>query len=248
MVTTKELINNLKQTTQGRVASLNEAVPVNKNQKKVPKDFDLLEAIRSEKIYKSNVIKRDRYARKWINENCTQYNNHSALPGAFLAFNYFEPKTKEELEYYDAMPCAIFFARFKTQKGEWRVLAWNVHYYPPRIRYQVLTRVYEIYKPFYANNWIDPVTQEISMFNYKLLMAQLDKNGLGFGVREYIPNLMRDIRPVPIKGWSIAVFTEGRFKKRTKEQIMNYWAAYKNALNNGTSLSNMKKQYTVTSN
>ena len=36
---------------------------------KAPKDFDMLKAIRAEKDYKSNVLRRDKNSRKYIEEN-----------------------------------------------------------------------------------------------------------------------------------------------------------------------------------
>jgi hypothetical protein len=137
-------------------------------------------------------------------------------------FNYLEPATKEELEYYDAMPCTIFFGGVSTSKG-YRVIGFNIHYYPPRIRYQLMARIYEIFKPFYSKNFNQPVDSEISYFNYKMLISQLQKAKLDFGIREYIPNLMANIVPIPPSGWSKAVLTEGHFKKRTREAILNYW-------------------------
>jgi hypothetical protein len=66
----------------------------------------------------------------------------------------------------------------------------------------------------------------MTYMQYKMLLEQLRDQGLDFGVREYIPNLMHSIRPIPPKDWSKAVFTEGRFKKRTREQILNYWRTW----------------------
>ena len=189
---------------------------------KAPKDFKLIKAIRAEKDYKSNVIKRDRNVRKFIDENYNVEGKPSVMPGQLVMFNYFEPSTKEELEYYDAMPCTIFFGILNTKNGP-RVIGFNIHYYPPRIRYQVMDRIFEIFRPMYEKTWDEPLEKKVSYFNYKMLIDQLTKAQLDFGIREYIPNLMTSIIPVPPKAWSKAVFTEGRFKKRTREQIWNYW-------------------------
>ena len=137
-------------------------------------------------------------------------------------FDYFEPATKEDLEYYDAMPCTIFFGIANTKNGK-RVIGFNIHYYPPRIRYQVMNRIFEIFKPLYLKSWNDPIKKEISYFNYKMLIEQLQKAKLDFGIRMYIPNLMASITPIPTKDWSKAVFTEGRFRKQTREAILKYW-------------------------
>lgn len=189
---------------------------------KAPKDFNMLKAIREEKDYKSNVLRRDKNARKYVDENLSIAGKGSILPGQLIMFNYFEPATKDKLEYYDAMPCTIFFGIVKTKNGK-RVIGFNIHYYPPRIRFQLMNRIYEIFKPIYAKNFNEPLDSKMDYFNYKMLISQLQKAKLDFGIREYIPNLMAEVTPIPVSAWSKAVLTEGHFKKETREQILNYW-------------------------
>jgi hypothetical protein len=189
---------------------------------KPKKDFQLYKKIKEEKIYKSNIKVRDKNARKYIDENYDLGTKNSILPGQLIMFDYFEPKTKEDLEYYDAMPCTIFFGIVDTVNGK-RVMGFNIHYYPPRMRYKLLDRIFDIFKPIYLKTWNKPLKSEVGHFDYKMLMDQLKKAKLDFGIRMYIPSLMASITPVPPKGWSKAVFTEGRFKKVTREAIMNYW-------------------------
>ena len=209
------------------------------NNKKVEKqtsnkpgrDFQLIKAIRGVKqknnpgepsLYKANIQVRDKKVRGFVEENLSTKNSSSVFPGQLVMFNYFEPATKEDLQYYDAMPCTIFFGIVKTQNGP-RVLGFNIHYYPPRIRYRLMDRIFDIFKPFYLKTWDNPLKTEISDFNYKMLLRQLQNAKLDFGVRMYIPNLMHQITPIPPAQWQKAVFTEGRFKKETRTQILNYW-------------------------
>ena len=56
-----------------------------------------------------------------------------------------------------------------------------------------------------------------------MLIGQLEKAKLDFGIREYIPQLMAKVTPIPVSGWQKAVFTEGHFRKETREQILSYW-------------------------
>lgn len=193
-----------------------------KEQETPPKDFQLIKAIRSEKLYKSNIQNRDKYARKYIDENLSTKSKSSILPGQLIMFNYFEPATEEQLEYYDAMPCTIFFGVTNTKDGK-RVIGFNIHYYPPKIRYLVLDKIFEIFKQYYLPAWNKGLTKEIKYIEYQMLMEQLEKAKLDFGVRMYIPKLMHKVTPIPVKLWSKVVFTEGKFKKRTREAIMNYW-------------------------
>lgn len=86
-----------------------------------------------------------------------------------------------------------------------------------------MNRIYEIFKPIYSKQFNTPLTEEMSYFNYKMLIDQLQKAKLDFGIREYIPNLMAKVTPIPVANWPKAVFTEGHFKKETREQILSYW-------------------------
>ena len=211
-----------KKIANTSAATTKQTLTAKKNSNKAPKDFDMLKAIRAEKDYKSNVLRRDKNSRKYIEENLQTAGKGSVLPGQLIMFNYFEPATKEKLEYYDAMPCTIFFGIVNTKNGK-RVIGFNIHYYPPRIRFQLLNRIYEIFKPIYAKNFNKPLDSEMSYFNYKMLISQLQKAKLDFGIREYIPNLMASVTPIPVANWPKAVLTEGHFKKETREQILNYW-------------------------
>lgn len=198
---------------------------------KPPKDFQLIKAIRGKKqkniegeasLYKANVVRRDNTVRKFVDENVAITNAQPIYPGQLVMFNYFQPKTEEQLEYYDAMPCTIFFGIINTKEGK-RVMGFNIHYYPPKIRFMVMDRIFDIFKPLYLESWDEPLKSEMSDFNYKMLIRQLQKAKLDFGIRLYIPQLMHKIEPIPPKYWQKAVFTEGRFKKRTREQILKFW-------------------------
>jgi hypothetical protein len=139
-----------------------------------------------------------------------------------LVFEYFEPKTKDELEYYDARPCTIFFNIINTNEGK-RVLGFNIHYFPPKMRYQILNTIFNIYKPIYTKYFKDGTKTAMDAFDYKYLIDSLQKAGLEFGVRMYIPNLIGKIYMIPPQMWSVAVFTEGWFKKQTRVAVMNHW-------------------------
>lgn len=193
---------------------------------KISKGYRLIEDIRAQPDYKSNVERRDKNMRKYLEEHMATGNPKDILIGSMIMFDYFEPKTKEDLEYYDAMPCTIFFGTFKNEKHEPRVLGWNIHYFPPKIRWHIMDRIFEIFKPYYEKAWNDPISKEVPYVQYKMLIDQMNKAKMPFGVREYIPKLMAHIRPVPVKYWSKIALTEGKFKKMTRTAILNRWRNY----------------------
>ena len=63
----------------------------------------------------------------------------------------------------------------------------------------------------------------IENFDWHIFVTLLQEAKLDFGIRKYIPNLMANVTPIPTKAWSKVVFTEGYFKKKTRQMILNYW-------------------------
>ena len=191
------------------------------------KDYTLMKDIKSSPMYgKTN---RDPYARQIIDSNCQKVPRNKIVPGQLVLFEYFDPKTKDKLEYYDASPCTIFFGVFKSKQGK-RILGFNIHYYPPKLRYAIMDKIFKIYRPVYTKYFTTGTTREIDAFDYAYLVSNLKKAQLDFGIREYIPQLIGDTWLVPPNQWQVAVFTEGWFKKQTRAAIMKFWRKKKNQI------------------
>lgn len=195
------------------------------NQDKItmPKDYKLIKAIQNDKLYKANTKRRDKKARGILETSSPKAAPSKMKIGSLYLMEYFEPSLIEELEYYDAKPCSIFFGRCKNKEGKKRIIGFNIHYFPPRIRFQVLDRVMSIFEPFYKKMWSNKDPKDLAYFDYKMLVWQLQRAKLDFGVRMYIPELVGKCQLIEPKDWQKAVFTEGWFKKRTREAIMRYW-------------------------
>lgn len=199
---------------------------------KPSRNFSLLKAIRGKKqgdivgesiLYKMDTIKRDERVRRWVKNNIESTAPGNILPGSMIMFNYFQPMTKDDLEYYDAMPCTIFFGTFETSKGK-RVVGWNLHYYPPKLRFLLMDKIFTIFKDYYTMHWNDERLRIAAQdFDYKTLMAIMKSKYLDFGVREYAPNLMSNVKRISPKDFQKAVFTEGHFRKETRQKILQYW-------------------------
>lgn len=193
----------------------------------MPKTYSLLKEIQADPLYKSNVGRRDTQSRRILEGLCETVNPDKLLAGNLYMFHYYTPKTAEDLKYYDAMPCSIFFGRIKTKEGEPRVLAFNLHYYPPKVRFRVLGKVMDIYKDFYRSAWKTGLDKNLADIDYGQLLDNLERAKLAFGVRMYIPDLIGASILVPPSLWHLASFSEGRFRKVSREAIMNYWRQYK---------------------
>lgn len=202
---------------------LNRQVDATIEQKAGPK-FSLYKKIKESPYYGKRG--NDERARAYLTENLGQDNSSKILPGQLIMFDYFEPIHKEELEWYDAGPCTIFFSVVDSKNGK-RVLGFNIHYYPPQIRYKILSMIMDIFKPFYSKYFTDTNKVELDGIAYKYLIESLEKAKLSFGVRMYDPKLIKRVYKIPPQYWQVAVFTEGWFKKRTREAIFKYWKEMK---------------------
>lgn len=192
-----------------------------KLRQKMSPRYTMMDDIKKSELYGKGPG-RDQVARDFIESHAAELQPERIVPGQLLLFEYFEPKNKEELEYYDASPCTIFFNIVDTSEGK-RVLGFNIHYYPPKMRYMIMDRIFDIFKPIYSKYFIRVKDDDVTGFDYHFLIEELDKAGLGFGVRMYIPSLMNKTRVIPTNMWKVAVFTEGWFKKVTRTAIFNFW-------------------------
>lgn len=183
--------------------------------------YKLLDEIKSSELYGKRAGRNEK-ARAKINENIGISRKTRIVPGQLVMFNYFTPKTEEELKYYDAMPCTIFFGVVNTNEGK-RYMGFNIHYYPPKLRYIIMNKIFEIYKPIYMKYFQKGLSKEMDKFDYLYLVSHLKKAKMDFGVRMYIPSLCGKPQVIPPRLWSTAVFTEGLFKKETRANIMKFW-------------------------
>lgn len=192
-----------------------------KNSINKPKDYNFQKAILQERLHRDDIKTRDKKSRKFM-DGCPEVGHGKLKIGGVYCFDYFDPITKEDLDYYDARPVTIFFGRGKNKEGKMRVIGFNWHYLPPRMRYKFVAKLLELFRE-YDKYWVTGVTRDIPKMYYKRIVEALKRAKLEFCVRMYDPRLMRNIKEIPGEGWQKAVFSEGHFKKQDREKIMNHW-------------------------
>lgn len=209
-----------------------------------PRTFSVLQEVKKHPLYR--ISNRDKKARQIIKEHEEKQKNkitskNNITPGQLVMFKYLHPKTEEELEYYDAAPCTIFFGMFNAPEGK-RVLGFNIHYFPPKIRYVIMDRIYQMYKPIYRKYFETGVPKEMDGFDYRYITEELERQNLSFAVRMYDPKLIGGTYIVPPNMWVPAIFTEGWFRKETRAKIMNFFKKDAAAKHKVHSIKDRKKK------
>lgn len=212
-------------TTPGSVRNL-ETVTSHIYDDEEIKRFNMQKAIDNHPLSHKPTNMRSKIAYKEI-INEVQQSPKYMLPGMFAMFGYRSPKYKEHLDYYDATPAVIFFGITRTKDSTIRELGFNLHYFPPFARARIITLVYNVFKQYYNKYFNDVPTRPNMMVDYNTLKRMLDKYGIGFGLKMYIPVLRGKTYILPTRLVPTLAYTEGHFNGATLGQIQRYWRRFK---------------------
>ena len=189
-------------------------------------DFNLSESIDDHILEHRPTLIRSKEAYKQIIAESTKTSKYM-LPGNMYMFYYSEPKLKEELKYYDRTPLILSLGIMRTNDNNIREIGLNLHYYPPFARKKILTHTYEIFKPWFNNQFNQPVHKPSNFISYKALNKLLKNNlKIAFGIKMYVPMLRGYTYQIPTRLFSTAFYTEGHFSKATLSQIFSFWRKF----------------------
>ena len=193
---------------------------------KVTSDKDTVSSI-FEKVRQAFAVNqiepRTKESMRWFQQNIsqmrltqTQILNDSALirgqqvrPGRLFQFVY-DPKTKEELPYYDKFPLTLIVG-----PAEGGFYGLNLHYLHPFLRARLFDRLLQ----YVNNDKFDQTTR--FRLTYQMLSAASKLRAFNVCFKHYLMDHVHSrFIMVPPKSWEIAVFlpTE-RFKKKNKEFV-----------------------------
>lgn len=148
--------------------------------------------------------------------------------GRLYTFLYDDPKYKDELIFYSAMPISLFIGYSKNAPENPMMV--NMHFIPPQIRKAIFDRIYldnrskinSIEKSVEKNRNND---RELSTTYYDL-QKSLIKSGYGFAIRSYIVERIKT-EPLIISyndWWRILTFANQNLMKKS---VMEIYKMYK---------------------
>lgn len=180
---------------------------------------------------------------KWLfqdvfkNPKTYKYDKRIMFQGGLFIFEYKNPKYIDNLSvlpWFDKFPLVISLGPKVTNLGV-RNIGFNLHLLPPKIRIIVLCRIFELHKAMYRYmifyNKQNPVG-----INYSLIVNQLNRYGVKFAIRMYIPSRMNQIVTFPYRDWKNAIFIPSRGYSRIRAaKLIKEWRDY--CKKNGVSVS-----------
>jgi len=189
--------------------------------------FRMDEAIEEHPLKRRPTNIRSKLAYADLLKVCTPTTKY-LLPGNLVIFGYSEPKTKEDLEYYDKTPFTMFLGITRTKDGNIREIGINLHYYPPRVRARILSTTYNVFKSHFKKYFNDAPTKPAPFISWNALKHIMKANThLAFGIKMYIPVLRGKTYVLPTRLLPTACMTEGHFSKATLSQIQRFWREFR---------------------
>lgn len=157
-----------------------------------------------------------------------KYNKRFMHQGGLFMFEYLNPKYKDtdKLPWFDKYPLVISLGPVATSEGI-RNIGFNLHLLPPKIRIIVLCQIFELYKRLYRYMVFYKQTDKPIQIAYQSIIKKLDKYGVRFCVRMYIPARQRQVVRFPITDWHKAIFIPSRgYDSIRAEKLINEWKVY----------------------
>ena len=130
------------------------------------------------------------------------------IPGNLYLY-YYDPKTKDNLPYYDTFPLVYPYRRV-----EGGFMGYNLHYLPPILRFKVMATL--------LNIQISGTTQEKKIaYSYGVLNANEVNKYYEPCIRRYLKShVMSSFLKIPVEDWlSASLIPSERFVKASSSKV-----------------------------
>ena len=166
-------------------------------------------------------------------------------PGKIYVFKYEHPVTQETMPWWDKAPVVLALDNPERDHTDYGV---NLNLLPARFRQEILDQLYtrlnsKIQANIKGNKASDAVKQRpLVDLKYAAVKAYLDRFGLGFAIRRYLPNLKKNQAVVSYESWpKIAICEFAKIHGASIGQIRKEFIQYNVENRNKTKASGLKK-------
>jgi len=178
----------------------------------------------NQRLSRLGYINGSRDARTWLR---TKVNSLKATPSALMSdrerlrsqsiigrmyFYYYDPKTKDQLKYYDKFPLVIPIERYGDG-----FLGLNLHYVEPKVRFILLDKL-----SAYTNNKMYDETTRLRLSYQTLKLASSIFEATPCIKRYLYSHVKSRFLEINANEWDIAaILPVESFEKKTKEHVFN---------------------------
>lgn len=197
--------------------------------------YDFWKQINNNEI--ANSANPARSAVKWYNEYKTdtdvQLRRSLMTQGHLYIFDYKNPKYKDVLEFFDTQPLVLCLGHTNSTEYVKNNIGINLHLLPPRVRRMVLFEVWRMFNSQMKLNLYAKSQKQIDV-NWQLVKRPLQKYGVDFAIRSYIPPRQVNIIEFKQEDWSKAIWLpSAQYAKISASQLEKKWREHvKNAKTN----------------
>jgi hypothetical protein len=178
----------------------------------------------NQRLSRLGYINGSRDARTWLR---TKVNSLKATPSALMSdrdrlrsqsiigrmyFYYYDPKTKDQLKYYDKFPLVIPIERYGDG-----FLGLNLHYVEPKVRFILLDKL-----SAYTNNKMYDETTRLRL-SYQTLKSASSIFEATPCIKRYLYSHVKSrFLEINANEWDIAaILPVESFEKKSKEHVFN---------------------------
>jgi len=178
----------------------------------------------NQRLSRLGYINGSRDARTWLR---TKVNSLKATPSALMSdrerlrsqsiigrmyFYYYDPKTKDQLKYYDKFPLVIPIERYGDG-----FLGLNLHYVEPKVRFILLDKL-----STYTNNKMYDETTRLRL-SYQTLKSASSIFEATPCIKRYLYSHVKSrFLEINANEWDIAaILPVESFEKKSKEHVFN---------------------------
>lgn len=192
------------------------------------RDYDLWKEINNHEWLKAgqpSMRALDWYNRVARKDADFQFKSKLLRQGFLYIFHYDTPKYGDVLDFFDTEPLVISFGEIETNEGK-RDIGINLHLLPRKIRAIVMYKIFELNRNYFKEEVFEKPQKPIPI-TWKQLKKPLEKYGIAFAIRMYIPELRKQTIEFPFENWKDAIYIESKgYSKKSIEEIESLWQKF----------------------
>lgn len=197
----KKLFGSLGSAVKGVYKTMIDATKTTFNRSLAEGKFDMHTVLQADFKKYSNKVTLTTWLRSYVKKHSYR---GIMVQGHLYYFVYDDPLTKDKLEFYDTSPVVLSFGLYLANTGNLVEYAVNLHYLPQEVREAFMTDIFNLFKKQYKGEMYTSKPRSINEFTWQQLQTFVDKYGIDFAVRSYIPERRKATMVFDYEDWGKA--------------------------------------------